>query len=80
VKKNALVVKARYRYIVGYEEFYNHHAPASFMGAGYVHPEYRGLGIGTTILRALGNRRNNRKLMALNIHIEVVCFTQANAS
>ena len=42
--------------IVGYEEFVDCHAHASFQGDGYVHPEFMGNGIGTAMLRALEER------------------------
>ena len=42
--------------VVGFEEFGNRHAHASLQGDGYVHPDFRGLGIGTALLRALEER------------------------
>jgi len=42
--------------MVGYEEFVNRHAHAALQGDGYVHPEFRGLGIGTALLQALEER------------------------
>jgi mycothiol synthase len=42
--------------IVGYEEFYNLHAHAALTGDGYVHPNFKGRGIGTALLRALDRR------------------------
>jgi len=42
--------------IVGYEELYDRHAHAAFEGDGYVHPDFNGQGIGTTLLRALEAR------------------------
>ncbi|HET9915199.1 MAG TPA: GNAT family N-acetyltransferase [Anaerolineales bacterium] len=53
LEKNAWVVETTDGRIVGYEEFYNRHVHAFLMGDGYVHPEYHGLGIGTTMLRAV---------------------------
>src|SRR5262245_44937939 len=35
--------------IVGFEEFNHRHAHAYFNGDGYVHPNFRGLGIGTSL-------------------------------
>jgi len=42
--------------VVGYEEFVNRHAHAALQGDGYVHPDFRGLGIGTTLLCVLEER------------------------
>ncbi len=49
--------------IVGYQEFYDKQAHAAMVGDGYVHPEFHGLGIGTTMLHAL--ERRARKEMEL---------------
>ncbi len=50
------VVETKDGKIVGYQEFDNRYAHASLMGDGYVHPDYHGQGIGTTMLRALEAR------------------------
>jgi len=42
--------------VVGYEEFYVRSGHASLNGDGYVHPQFKGLGIGTSLLRALDAR------------------------
>lgn len=42
--------------VVGFEEFVDRHAHAALQGDGYVHPDFRGLGIGTALLRALEER------------------------
>ena len=56
LERNAWVIETAGGHIVGYQEFYNRYAHASLMGDGYVHPEYHGRGIGTTMLRALEAR------------------------
>ena len=42
--------------MVGCEEFNHRHAHAYFNGDGYVHPDFRGLGIGTALLRKVEER------------------------
>jgi mycothiol synthase len=42
--------------VVGFEEFANRNAHAALQGDGYVHPDFRGLGIGTALLRKVEER------------------------
>jgi len=42
--------------VVGYEEFFDMHEHYSLRLDGYVHPDFNGLGIGTTLLRAMEAR------------------------
>jgi mycothiol synthase len=42
--------------LAGYEEFVNQFEHVSLAGDGYVHPNYRGLGVGTALLTALDER------------------------
>jgi len=49
--------------VVGFEEFINRNAHAALQGDGYVHPDFRGLGIGTSLLRMVEER--GRKEMEL---------------
>ncbi len=42
--------------IVGYEEFFSRPNHTSLQGDGYVHPQFKGIGIGTALLRALEAR------------------------
>jgi mycothiol synthase len=53
---DAWVVTTEDGRVVGFEEFVNRYAHASLQGDGYVHPEFMGKGIGTTMLRALEER------------------------
>lgn len=56
LETDAFVVTNAEGRVIGYEEFVNRHAYAALQGDGYVHPDFRGLGIGTTLLRALEER------------------------
>ncbi len=56
LETDVFIVATADGYVVGYEEFVNRHAHAALQGDGYVHPDFRGLGIGTTLLRALEER------------------------
>lgn len=64
LERNAWVVEASDGRIVGYEEFNNRFAHASLDGDGYVHPEYHGRGIGTSMLRALEARAREEMKLA----------------
>lgn len=70
LEKNAWIVETAEGRVVGYEEFNNRHAHASLMGDGYVHPEFKGLGIGTALLRALEARaREEMKLVEPDLRV-----------
>ena len=50
--------------VVGYEEFTNRAAHAYFLADGYVHPNYRGNGIGAAMLHALDERAKQEMQLA----------------
>ena len=54
--------------VVGYEDFYCHHAHASMQGDGYVHPDFMGKGVGTTMLRAMEERARTEMELADPAH------------
>jgi len=56
LETDAWVVSTEDGRVVGFEEFVNRYAHASLQGDGYVHPDFLGKGIGTTMLRALEER------------------------
>jgi mycothiol synthase len=64
LETDAWVVETQAGKIVGYEEFYDRHAHAALSGDGYVHPDYKGLGIGTSLLRALTARAHEEIKLA----------------
>jgi mycothiol synthase len=56
LETDAWVVTTPEQRVVGYEEFVNRHAHVLLNGDGYVHPEFRELGIGTALLSCLDER------------------------
>jgi ribosomal protein S18 acetylase RimI-like enzyme len=56
LERDAWVVRTTDGRAVGYEEFYSRYAHVVLSGDGYVHPDFQGRGIGTTMLRALEQR------------------------
>ena len=64
LETDAWVVTTADGRMVGYEEFVNKYAHASLQGDGYVHPDFMGLGIGTTMLHALEERARQEMTLA----------------
>ncbi|HSF80048.1 MAG TPA: GNAT family N-acetyltransferase [Anaerolineales bacterium] len=62
--EDAWVALAEDGVIVGYEEVYNRKDHYRLDGDGYVHPEHRGQGIGTTLLRVMEERAREHLLHA----------------
>ncbi len=56
LERDAFIVETSDGRIVGFEEFNNGHAHAILQADGYVHPAYKGRGIGTSLLRAVEAR------------------------
>jgi ribosomal protein S18 acetylase RimI-like enzyme len=50
--------------VIGYEEFDNRAQHAMLSGDGYVHPNFRNLGVGTVLLRALDERARQEMTLA----------------
>lgn len=68
LETDAWVVTTEDGHVVGYEEFYNRYAHASLQGDGYVHPDFLGQGIGTTMLRALEERARTEMKLSESEH------------
>ncbi|MDX1378085.1 MAG: GNAT family N-acetyltransferase, partial [Anaerolineales bacterium] len=64
LETDAFVVETSDGRIVGYEVFYENLAHANMDGDGYVHPDFMGRGIGTTLLRALEARARQEMQLA----------------
>src|SRR5215208_106231 len=56
LEADAFLVETSDGRVVGYEEFNNQHEHAILMTDGYVHPEFKGLGVGTKLLRVIEKR------------------------
>ena len=56
LERDTFLVETSAGRIVGYEEFFNEHEHAKLRTDGYVHPEFKDRGIGTTLLRHIENR------------------------
>ena len=70
LETDAWVVEAPNGQIVGYEEFNNQYAHAALQGDGYVHPDFMGNGIGTSMLRAMDERaRAEMKLAGPDLRV-----------
>lgn len=50
--------------IVGYEEFFNEHEHARLRTDGYVHPDFKGRAIGTSLLRSIEMRAREEMTLA----------------
>src|SRR5688500_7281444 len=52
--------------IVGYEEFFNEYEHARLRTDGYVHPDFKGHGIGTALLRVIEKRAREEVALAVS--------------
>jgi mycothiol synthase len=64
LKKDAFVVESGEGRVAGYEEFSNGHAHAILHTDGYVHPDFKGRGIGTALLRTIEKRALDEMTLA----------------
>ena len=62
--RDAFLVETGDGRIVGFEEFSDNHAHAILQADGYVHPEFKGLGIGTILMRTVEKRAREEMTLA----------------
>ena len=56
LETDAFLIETKDGRIVGFEEFFNEKDHAELQTDGYVHPDFKGLGVGTSLLRKAGER------------------------
>ncbi|MEO8357302.1 MAG: GNAT family N-acetyltransferase [Chloroflexota bacterium] len=64
LETDAFLVETADGRIVGFEEFNNQHEHISLTADGYVHPDFKGMGIGTSLLRIMEERARQEILLA----------------
>lgn len=72
VERDVLVVETQDGRLVGSEEFYNESGHYQLKADGCVHPEFRGLGIGSSLLEKIEERAQaETKLVAPNVRVTI---------
>jgi mycothiol synthase len=64
LEQNAFLVETNAGHIVGYEEFFDEYEHSKLRTDGYVHPDFRGRGIGTAMLRIIEERARDEMPLA----------------
>jgi mycothiol synthase len=64
LEQDAFLVETSDGHIVGYEEFFNEYEHAKLRTDGYVHPGFRGRGIGTALLHIIEQRARDEMSLA----------------
>jgi mycothiol synthase len=77
VERDVFVVETRSGLVVGSEEFYNEHGHYKLKADGCVHPDFRGLGIGTSLLEKIAGRAQAEMRLA-EPHERVFIQSQIN--
>jgi mycothiol synthase len=75
---DAFVVETKTGQLVGYEELTNQNVHAQLVADGYVHPKFKGLGVGTSLLRAVEARaRECVQLAAPDLRVFLLTTTDS---
>ena len=70
--RDAFLVETKDGRIVGYEEFFNEYEHARLRTDGYVHPDFKGRGIGTSLLRKIEQRaREEIRFAEADVHVSL---------
>ena len=64
LERDAFLIETSDGHIAGYEEFFNEHDHARLRTDGYVHPDFKGRGIGTALLRRSEQRARQEMTLA----------------
>jgi mycothiol synthase len=64
LERDAFLVETSNGQIVGYEEFFNEHEHSRLRTDGYVHPGFKGRGLGTMLLRMVEQRAREEMILA----------------
>ena len=64
LERDAFLVETSDGHIVGYEELFNEYGHARLRTDGYVHPDFKGRGIGTALLRIIEERARDEMTLA----------------
>lgn len=79
LERDAFLVQDSDGRIVGFEEFNNQHAHAILQTDGYVHPEFKGRGIGTALLQMVEQRaRQEMKLAESEVRVALRSTTDVH--
>ena len=75
VERDVFVVETQDGRVVGSEEFYSEHDHSTYKADGCVHPDFRGLGIGTSLLEKVNERAQaEMELAESGVHVLIQSF------